>query len=161
MEADNALNARLDALATVTAEVREELVRENIKRDKRIRTNRMAMIVLSVVAVIGVAVGFSGKQDAHAAKRELHIANAQTEASRKASCEQYNRQQDAAITFAEHHDQVLADQIAPPPRSPQDEIAVDQALAALNQDSIDGHQHRDCSPAGIAAYLNLTTTKGH
>lgn len=168
MEADNDLNARLDSLANVTERVRAELERENIKRDKRIRTNRMAMIVLSVVACLGVGVGFSSRQDAHAARHEarvaqheLHIANAQTQASRKASCQQYNDQQDKFVVGDRQHALTLVKHLAPPPRDAKTQGLVDDYLRDDNKTSVQTHKHRDCTPAGIAAYLNLTTTKGH
>lgn len=78
----------------------------------------------------------------------------QTQMARVASCNQYNLQQVAAVAADGAHDTELALLIVPLPRTAAQTAAVDAGLKALAITSVTAHPFRDCSPAGIRAYLN-------
>lgn len=152
------LNDRLDALQVVAERVREELARENVKRDRRIHTNRVLTGMVSVLAVIGIGVGTEAYSAGHDAKRALRNSIEQIHVSQKAACDQYNDQQDTIIAGDHRQASTLAKHLAPTPRSERVQKLIDDYLSDANRTSVDSHKHRDCTPRGIAKYLHITTT---
>lgn len=174
------LGAQLDGLAGQMRAVEATMVEENIKRDKRIRTNRIAMILLGIALVIALAVAVvatkraADAQDAaDDAATALAAYKTEIAASRVASCQQFNiqnkREIEAAIYGSHGFVETLATISRSNPNPPPDlEERIDRFRRQFNssQDEIirAGHPDRDCTPAGIEAYLTgkggfVTTTK--
>jgi hypothetical protein len=123
------------------------------KRDIRIEAahratmwNRRVAAGVAVLALVAIFIGFRGWQAQQEARRDRDVRSV-------ATCQQYNAQQHNEILAAAVHDAKLADLLSPRPRTPAEQAAVDAGLKTLHQASVDGHPDRDCSPAGIAAYL--------
>lgn len=166
------LEGRLDSLLESTESIRTEIKKENKKRDVRIRTNRVATFAAIVAAVIGIFIGGVGVAEAHSAANSARQANraaavivANTNRSRKASCDQYNNQQ--TVLDAAQKDQIRVLVKAVTPTGVRDTPELRKRIAdfyVLYDKKVDqDYPARDCSPAGIAKYLHLsapsTTTK--
>lgn len=143
------LGDQIDALDRSVTRVHETLKQEGIKRDKRIRTNRFAIGIATIAAVIGIGVGAVGI-------RASDDANAVRDVSRIASCLQYNDQQAVQIQaeIKESHDLLAALEQA----STDPDRVAKVALYNEKHDAliVKAHPDRDCSPAGIDEYLSKT-----
>lgn len=132
-------NASLDAL-------RKEL------RDKIRRRDFLTGCAI-FAALVGLCLGGYGIK----VQRDAHH---ETKAARRAACVQYNRQQDDAIAGSAAHDIVLAEILVPEPRTPAQTEDVRDALQQLHDADLQAHRKRDCSDAGIAAFLSNDPAPG-
>ena len=149
------LEQRLIALLESTEGIRSEIRVENVKRDKRIRTNQIAIIITSILGVIGISVGAAGFHS-------QQVANRNNAKARIASCLQYNQQQkdNAEIDIHDSHD-LIALAIASNPKSktanPKTIKKFEDRFNKVHDASIrfrHAQHYRDCSPAGIRKYLS-------
>lgn len=119
---------------------------------------RLRFLLAGAAIIIAFAVAVIGVQSARSANHKLAENAENTAIARLASCQQYNAQQDiqVAAEITQSHDLVATLSRGRP------DPATMKAVAAYNleHDQIirDGHAHRDCTPAGIAAYLSGATT---
>lgn len=151
---------RIDALRDSTNRIADRLDEEGRKRDERITAANKASGRSRTLGIIGMCVGAFGLivaivavVIAALATHDLHIASHATTAARIASCQQYNVQQQNAITHELRGNEILANNIAPPPRSDKTQRAVEVFLAQQRAESLAGHPYRDCTPDGVADYL--------
>lgn len=165
MAGESDIAGELALLTQGVEEVREKLVEEGIKRDKRIATNEaatkasrtaarnatFAAALAVLVGAIGIVVGGVGIKngiDANNDRKQRTIA----------ACEQFNRQQsDQTIAeISQSHDLIAALSKGAPKGS-----ATDAAVKAYNDrhDTLIRGEHRlrDCSPEGLARYYAATT----
>lgn len=146
---ENELAVQIENLDASLEAVHQTLKIEGVKRDKRIRTNRAAIVLAMIIAVVGIGVGVRGIV-------AVNESNDERDQSRIGSCLQYNKQQDVQIAaeIAQSHDFVDAlTQASTDPDIRTKVVAYDMEHDALIQRS---HPHRDCSPEGITRYLNKT-----
>lgn len=135
------------ALLSKAEEIRLAIVEENAKRDERIRTNHRALIwtrvvgaVAILVAVVGVAVGLSGRN-------ALGRFRDQTTGNRVASCRQDVSRETNQAKAERAEIRKLTD------LSDQPLVLVDAFLADYDGAVARAHPLRDCSSGGIAAFL--------
>jgi len=149
---DDDLIARLASLQASIDNVRSDMEREAVKRDKRIKTNQRAIIAAIGVAVLAVLVGGLGVKTAR-------DANSDRAARTIVACKQYNRQQNdqADAERAESHDFVTALTAG----STDPDIGTKAAMFNAKHDALiaSAHKLRDCSPKGIAAFYSPNGAK--
>lgn len=145
-ENEDELAAQIEKLDDSLEAVHKTLKIEGVKRDKRIRSNRILTIFAVAIAVVGIWVGVQGVN-------AVNDSNAERDQAREASCQQYNKQQDVQISaeMAQSHDFVKA--LAGGSTDPDVQAKVD--LYNKEHDALisKSHPRRDCSPEGIAKYL--------
>lgn len=164
------LEGRLDAVLESTEGIRREIKIENERRDaldkRRVKTIRRVTqfaSAVALVAVIGVGVGIRGEVDAHRAQlaatkaeHDLVVNQESTTRARKASCDQDNNQRARAEKAFEDNAAVIVAQLRlvnPHPTPNQQQGYLDY-LAAQHRKGIADFPQRDCSPGGIASFLN-------
>lgn len=155
---DVQLTELLEEVLGSTKGIRDEMVIENRKRDTRIRTNRYAVVLAGLAALIGCIVGIQGQKAAHKATHAVQISEQERTERTLASCLQANVAADTAIKAADKHDIVLSNNLAPAPRTAKTQQRVDVFLKQEHQSAVEGNPLRDCSPAGIEKFLQVTTT---
>lgn len=173
-----------DELLARAGEIRDAILAENIKRDQRITSNNrsirntrivgaIVVALVTIVAVIGVGVGISGRSDAHAASSaarhaQIEAARAATALARykeqqadarKVACDQSNHARDIEVAAQKKQIRALLTlAITASVRPGQDPTSAQRFLNAVlpgyDKTVEDGHPRRDCTPAGIAAYLH-------
>lgn len=139
--------------------------------DKSLRKLQRSTSAFSVLAVIVLSVVFASSiwtnykviaLTGSLRRTQAHLVAVQnkeatdTRLARRSSCLQSNDLQRQAIGASDAHDQIEANAISPPPRSPEAETRVVSALGAEHNAALAEHPRRDCTPAGIAKYLGLT-----
>lgn len=156
MSEGQTIEQRLDAVLVSTEKIRGEIANENRKRDQRIRWSRRMIGAVFLVAVVAVIVAVFARND-------LRESNRNTTAARIASCKQQNIATQQSIRHEERGNVILANNIAPLPRSAETQRRVDNFLAQENAETIaarsgaraNGYNgpYRDCTPAGVSNYL--------
>ncbi len=134
---------------------RENVIREreNEKRDKRIRTNRILNGLTAALAVIAVAVGWTGIQ-------AQNDANESRKASRIAACHNDNIFTQRYGNADKQNFDDFIDLLVNSSKDPAPQAVVQKAKDgqhAAIQETIDtpftqGGLHRDCSPEGIRRF---------
>lgn len=152
---------QLEQLEVRLGDIHAELTKEAKKRDTRIRTNR----ILTVLCLAGLIVGGFYARSAH---EDLSAQNARTDKARIASCNQSN---DAQIN-QRHAERIeirkLLDALVQAASDPGlAEMRAETFLNGARKDGSDGyyatidmaHPLRDCTPEGIARYLNIARSE--
>lgn len=152
---------RIDRLSESVDRLAVEYSTENLKRDERIKASqraiRWAIGVAAfglVVALVAVSAGLWGITVGNRSAHNLHESQQATQVARIASCMQSNRQQTdnvaAQIKLSEDFVAALTAGTTRP------EIAARAAAFNKAHDDLIRHAYplRDCSPAGVAAFLN-------
>lgn len=117
--------------------------------EKQEKRRNRAVVVALVVAFVAIGIAFAARQD-------LHQSVSHTAQQRIAACVQYNIQQRAQVAAEEKEIRQLTNQA-----QPGTEARIASFLAGYDKTVEKAHVPRDCTPAGIAAYLALPpTTKG-
>ncbi len=147
IEVGKATLARLAKLEGTLEAVHKTLKIEGVKRDKRIRTNRIAIWLAMVAALVGLGIGFAGYQN-------VKDANNERDASRIAACYQYNDQQDTAINAEIAQSHFFVDALTRSSTNPNIQAIKNEYNDEFDLLVREGHPHRDCSPKGIARYLS-------
>lgn len=154
-------NANLGKLGDLAGSIDGKLAVAEARSRHRSILLLLAIGLALVIGVSGVLYAWSAHGSADSARKEARRAaaalvayKADTQKARVASCQQYNVQQQHSIAASDVHDQIEANAISPPPRSAGDEAAVEKALGAEHNAALLSFKLRDCSAAGIAAYLN-------
>jgi len=157
----DSLADRLNAVQGSLDTLEREISRENRLRSERIAASEnkarwltRAVVLALFVGLVGVVVGIRGVaigNEAHAAQR---AASATTADARLGACTQQRVAADIAIAASHSHDVVLADTLAPTPRSPRDEARVQKYLADAHASDVLQYRKRDCSPNGIQAFYS-------
>lgn len=134
------------------------------------RQRNRAVIVALAIAIVAVLVAASGVRDAHSASRDAHRARleavhaskslatfkVQQAEIRSAACLQYNRDAKRQVNAekAEVRTLLTAALAAFPNTTPAEGKRFLAAVLAAYDRTVDAsHPRRDCTPAGIAAYL--------
>lgn len=144
---EHELAAQIEKLDNSLGAVHKTLKAEGLKRDKRIRGNRILTWLVLALALVAIAVGVQGHN-------ALQDTNAERDQARTASCMQYNKQQLVQINaeVSQSHDFVSA------LTAGSTDPAIGEKAALYNQehDALirKSHPSRDCSPEGIAKYLS-------
>lgn len=176
------VKAELASLDEGVQSVREKLEEEAVKRDERIAASNRAIedahdaanhasgvaifaaivgTVAILAAVIGIGIGAIGTRSAHRAERALAASQANTQAARVGSCEQYNAHEraQADIEISESHDQIDLFVAASASRPGSDPVAIQRFVVDYNRQhdasirSAHASAKRDCSLAGIDRFL--------
>jgi hypothetical protein len=146
------LGKRLEDVLDSTEKIRRNIEAENAKRDQRIRNNRLLNAASIALAVIAVTVGFGGY-------RAQLDANEARDSARVASCRQYNRQQAEEVRAEIKASHDLVNALARGIKDPVERAAQVKAYNEPHDKLIrEARTPRDCTSAGIAAYLSGTTT---
>jgi hypothetical protein len=82
-----------------------------------------------------------------------HETLVQTLVARKESCRGYNVDQFRIIVSLVTAAEINARSLAPMPRKPETQRKVDVYVREQTAAAVSGHRFRDCTAAGIAAYL--------
>lgn len=121
----------------------------------------LMVIVLSVVfassiwtnyKVISLTTGLKHTQAHLTAVQKAEAAD--TTVARRASCVQFNNQQRRAITGAETGERTTINALLKAVRAPTDTPAVAAFFAIYDAQQDRNYPRRDCTPSGIAQYLN-------
>lgn len=143
------LLAKFQEVCTELADLRVAYAEEARKRDVRILTNRVLTGVAIVAAAVASWVGVAGIQ-------EQDRTNRATDVARITSCVKQNAD---TLTDAQHVKDdfvTFIDLVFPGPRSPTVEARIASGIVTYDR-AIDSHRKlRDCSPAGVKAYLSGT-----
>lgn len=144
MTNEDPLLARLDGVQASIDGVREDL-------KHRIRTTRRAVVAALVVAVVGLAVGALG------VRAQINATN-NTRRARVASCQQYNRQQKAQADAEVKQSEDFVTQLTKGSTDPRVADRVKSYNREHDRLIRRSHSSRDCTPAGIRAYLQSPAT---
>lgn len=176
------VKAELASLDEGVQSVREKLEEEAVKRDERIRLADEAIVaahdaanhasgvaifavivaaIAVLAALIGIGIGAIGTRSAHRAERALAASQANTQAARVGSCEQYNAHEraQADIEISESHDQIDLFVAASASRPGSDPVAIQRFVDDYNRQhdasirAAHADAKRDCTPAGIERFL--------
>jgi hypothetical protein len=139
---------RLDQVSAKMDLIYLRMIDDGRARDRRIRFSQFAIALAMMFGLGGLVVGVRGQQAQDRSNRTIA-------GSRTAACEQFNRQTVAARAGTVASAETFANELAPPPRTAEIEarfakLVEDETTTAARQFPL-----RDCSPAGIAAYLRL------
>lgn len=147
-----------DGLTAVLKTIDDRLAGISRRMDRKFARNLTVMVLLVIAVGVALGVAFTARQD-------LASSNSNTADARIASCEQFNLQQDHDISGADQGAVILANHLAPLPRSEAiqrqvDDFLADMHAAAIKRDTVNsdattdvGKTHRICTPEGIAVYL--------
>lgn len=182
------VKGELASLDASVQSVRDKLEQEAVKRDERIRLSNVAIaaahnaakvarrVAVGAIVVALVAIGVAWSSSASAsrannravrAERALAEYKAATQDARVGSCQQYNAHEaaQAQIEVDESHDQINLFVAATAGQPGTDPVRVQRFVNDYNRqhDAKIREKHRDanrdCSAAGIAAYLRGIPTK--
>lgn len=141
--------------------------RDNVSRDRLIASNAFTiqrmkigvsvMALLLIAVIIGALYAYNSASKANDAADRANSALSQLQTERQAqkvgSCLSAQKDRRDVIAWAEEHDAVWADLLVPPPRTPEEQQAVDDGLASLHNQVTHALRVRDCDPAAIEDYL--------
>lgn len=152
---NGSVNAKLDQLLVAIETTREETARQNKLRDRRIQRSGIAIVAAFVVGIGGGIYAWSANGSANEAKDALKASQAQTQVARRASCDQSNR-------ATQNTRDALVGGIAivqpGPTATPEQVAALVQFKADYKAATEKKLPLRDCTDAGIAKFLGITTT---
>lgn len=163
---DDALIEQLRALDGRLTDIHGELQKEGIKRDERIHTNRVLNVWAIAAAIIGIIAGGAAGFYGQSVHNDQRAAAHRTAAARIASCEQDNGhaidQRDADKAEIRRVTDALVESAADPGLA---QLRAETFLRGHKADHSDGydalvdkeHPYRDCTPSGIAKYLNIAS----
>lgn len=159
--ADPSLGQRLDAVQSSLETLERAISEENRLRSERIAKAEKATrwlaracvlcLLIAVVAVIVAVRAISVGNEAHDAQKATAAATAD---ARLGACQQQRVSQDNAIAASHSHDVVLADNLAPKPRSPREQERVDSYLRQASESDVRQYRKRLCTPQAIADFYS-------
>lgn len=142
MTTNDDLAAQLDRVCSELAELRQTYRRS-------LRVGRVLIGAAMLVAVLAAWVGV-------AAIRQQDRTNRQTDAARITACLNQNAATSDDVRGVKSDQATFVDLLFPPPHSPSVQKRIDAGLKIYNAGVDAHHKLRDCSPAGVHAYLSGT-----
>lgn len=125
------------------------------RMEDRFTRNRNIIIAIGIGALVAGGIAWSSARDADRANRALSEYKMATTEARIGSCEQQRTSARNTIAAVDDHDLTFANLLSPPAiRSSADQAAVHAGLAELHASSVRKFKLRDCTKAGIAAFLS-------
>jgi hypothetical protein len=143
----SALVGRLDRLSGQLADSHLAWMTQVESNENRMRINRRIARRGNVVGLLGVVLAIVfGVQ--------LHDANATNARNRTNSCLQAQDTARTSIEASDRGHEIEAAAIAPFPRTPRTQRAVDAALAAEHANTVKEWRIRDCTAQGVHDFLS-------
>lgn len=146
--------------ATDVLERDRAMLAERLKAaDRKAHRSRVLGIIGIVVGLIGILGALKAYSAAHTAQDAVDLVNAQRSEARVATCHAYNDQ--VVVNVNALNDASLGGwEFLIDAAAPQDRARADEFLESLRErfDAVKVPE-RDCSDAGIDAYLSTTTTE--
>lgn len=152
---DPTLETRLENLLESTEGIREAIATENTKRDLAIRSNRRVLrgVILSVavmIAAIVITVAYAVRSS-----DDLHAFRSSTTTARIFSCKQDVAKAKLQIRAEKAEIRKTIGALAAQSHDPNIAARVHAFYVDYDRTVEAEHPLRDCTPAGIAAYLGI------